>query len=150
MKRTVLAMSMSLLFAANACSTLPRPSGTKHLERGAAAERGTAPVHARRARVLATGPAVVEQVEAEGAGAVTLYLTDDPGIGDRVCPSASAEGASPLAVLGPGSRVTDLAVPDGRQLCVAVSDARTMNVTWRAEAATDTYRRALALALAVP
>jgi hypothetical protein len=148
MKRTVLAMS--LLFAANACSTLPRPPETKHLDRGGVAERGTAPVHAKRARVLATGPAVLEHVEAKGAGAVTLYLTDDPGIGDRVCPSASAEGASPLAVLGPGSLVTDLAVPDGRRLCVAASDARTMSVTWHTVAATETYRRALALALAAP
>lgn len=109
--------------------------------------RGTAPVRAKRARALVSGPALIKHLETDGEGIVTLYLTDDPGIGDRTCPSPAGEGASALAVLEGSSRLTDLAVPQGKRVCAVVTDARSMNVTWHVETVTETTRRELALVL---
>jgi hypothetical protein len=114
------------------CSTLPR-----HAPRQVAGAelRGAAPVRAGRAKALVSGPALVRHLETDGAGVVTLYLSDDPGTGDRACPSARAENATPLAVLNGRSRLTDLLVPEGMRVCAAVSDAGAMRVSWHAQAA---------------
>ena len=63
-------------------------------------------MHPKQARALVSGPVVVQRLETEGDGAVTLYLADDPGIVDRACPSASAENAAPVAFLERESQVT--------------------------------------------
>jgi hypothetical protein len=99
--------------------------------------RGAAPVHPRRARALLSGPALVKHLDTEGDGAVTLYLTDDPGIADRACPSARAEDVEPVAVLQRVSRLTDIAVPAGKRICAAATDAHTMTVSWHARSAVD-------------
>ena len=66
----------------------------------------------------------------EGGGAA-LYLADDPGIADRACPSAGAEGASAIAVLADQSRLTNLTVPAGKRMCATTEDP-TMRVAWHA------------------
>src|SRR5438552_15269581 len=124
MKMIILALSM--MTTAAACSTMPKPE-MRHASAADTDLRGLAPVHARRARALVSGPALVKHLETDGQGAVTLYLTDDPGIGDRNCPCAAAESESPIAVLTRGSRVTDLVVPSGKRICASVK-AGSMNV----------------------
>ena len=116
------------------CSTMPKQEA-RHVE--SAELRGATPVRAGRAKALVSGPALVRDLATDGAGAVTLYLTDDPGIGDRACPGAAAEGATPIAVLGGESRLTDLLVPEGKRVCAGVSEARAMRVVWRAQVAGD-------------
>jgi hypothetical protein len=113
------------------CSAMPKHE-LRHID--AAEVRGTAAVHPGRARALVSGPAVVRHFEADGAGKVTLYLADDPGIRDRVCPSAAAENATPIAVLDGSSQLTDLVVPKGQRVCAAVSGARAAEVAWHARA----------------
>jgi hypothetical protein len=109
--------------------------------------RGAAPIHPKRARALLSGPALVEHLDTEGDGAVTLYLTDDPGIGDRACPSAFAEDSPAVAVLQRQSRLTDINVPTGKRICASVSDAHTMTVSWHARSAADPPNAAFDLAL---
>ena len=62
---------------------------------------------------------------------MALYLADDPGIADRACPSAGAEGASAIAVLADQSRLTNLTVPAGKRMCATTEDP-TMRVAWHA------------------
>jgi hypothetical protein len=148
MKTIVLATSMFV--SVFGCSTLPRQQARHVVAARADSQaemRGSAPVRAKRAKALLSGPALIKHLETDGEGVVTLYLMDDPGIGDRSCPSAAGEDASAIAVLERSSRLTDLAVPEGKRVCAAVTDAHSMNVTWHAEAVTETYRRELALAL---
>ena len=92
MKTIVLATSM---FAATlGCSAMtaqqPRHVATAGAD-SRAEMRGATPVRGRRAKALLSGPAVIKHLETDGRGVVTLYLTDDPGTGDRACPSAGAE-----------------------------------------------------------
>jgi hypothetical protein len=148
MKTIILATSMFV--SAFGCSTLPRQEVHHVATLGAESSpemRGAGPVRAKRAKALLSGPAMIKHLETDGEGVVTLYLTDDPGIGDRACPSAAGEDASAVAVLGQRSRVTDLVVPEGKRICAVVTGGRSMNVTWHAEAVTETYRKALELAL---
>ena len=144
MKTIVLATSM--LATALGCSTLPRHE-IRHVTAAGADVRGETPVRARRPKVIVSGPVMVKHLETDGDGVVTLYLTDDPGIGDRACPSAGAEGVAPLAVLGRQSRITDLSVPEGKRVCATVADAHTMNVSWHAQTAGDGADRPRDLAL---
>ena len=132
MKTIVLAMS---LFA-GACSTLPRQE-TRHVGSTGADLRGDLSVHARRAKALVSGPAVIQHLDTTGEGTLTLYLTDDPGIGDRGCTSAAAEQSTPVAILTQQSRITDLFVPGGKRVCAALEGARSKNVAWHARAAWD-------------
>ena len=132
--------------AVTGCSTVPKQS-VLHAGRWGVELRGGGPVHAKRARALLSGPALVKHLDTEGEGAVTLYLTDDPGIGDRACPGAPAEDSSPVAVLQRGSRLTDLVVPAGKRICASVSDARTMTVSWHARSAVDPPGNSFDLAL---
>jgi putative ABC transport system permease protein len=83
------------------------------------------------AKALVSGPALIRHLETEGGGAVAFYLADDPGIEDRVCPSAGAEGASAIAVLADRSRLTNLTVPAGKRMCATTEDP-TMRVAWHA------------------
>jgi hypothetical protein len=136
MKRIVLAMSM--VAAAAGCSTMSPRREARHVGSAGQALRGSTPLHLRRARALVSGPVVVEHLDSDGDGAVALYLADDPGIGDRACPSAAAENVEPLAVLGRQSHVTDVVVPQGKRICAATMDAHAMNVAWRARAADET------------
>jgi hypothetical protein len=139
--------ALSLVAAAlTGCSTISKGpalhAGNLGLEM-----RGAAPVHPRRARALVSGPVLVKHLDTEGDGAVTLYLTDDPGIGDRACPSAGAEDAQAVAVLQRQSRLTDISVPAGKRICAAATDAHTMTVSWHARSAVDPPPASFDLAL---
>jgi hypothetical protein len=138
---------MSVFVSSVACSALPRGEA-RHAGSAGADIRGDATVRAARARALVSGPAVVKHLETVGDGTVTLYLTDDPGIGDRACPPASAENSSPVAVLTKQSQVTDLLIPNGKRVCAAVDDAQRMSVTFHARAIDREQGIELALARA--
>jgi hypothetical protein len=129
MKTIVLATS--LLATAAGCSTLPRQE-IRNVTAAGIDIRGETPVHGRRSKAIVSGPVRVEHLSTSGGGVVSLYLADDPGIGDRLCPSAGAEQAAPVAVLGPGSRVTDIAVPEGQRVCATVAEAPATRVSWQA------------------
>jgi hypothetical protein len=133
MNRLVLAMAM--LGVVGGCSTVQRKQEARHPGSAGLDLRGTVPLHARRAKALVSGPALVQHLETEGDGTVALYLADDPGIGDRACPSATAENVEPLAVLGGRSRVTDVSVPAGKRICASTMDARPASVAWHARPA---------------
>jgi hypothetical protein len=135
MNKLIFALSM-VAAAASGCSTMPK-QGARYAGSLGGELRGAAPVHPRRARALVSGPVLVKHLETDGDGVVTLYLADDPGIGDRACPSAPAENAAPIAVLARDSRITDLAVPAGKRICAAVSDTHTMTVIWHARSTDD-------------
>jgi len=135
MNRIVLAMSM--LAAAAGCSTMSPTRQMRHAGNAGLGLRGAAPLHPGRAKALVSGPAIVQHLETDGDGTVALYLTDDPGIGDRACPSATAENVSPLAILGGRSRVTDVSVPGGKRICAAAVDTRSARVEWHAQAASE-------------
>ena len=138
-----IALAFSLLAAAG-CSTLPHGTisrvGPNESER-----HGTTSVRAGRAKALVSGPALIRHLETEGGGPVALYLTDDPGIGDRACPSAGVEGVSPVAILADQSRLTNLTVPAGKRMC-AGTEAPSIRVAWHAHAG-DLPARALDVAL---
>ena len=142
MKMLILALSM---MSAAACSTMTKPQ-TRHASAADSDLRGRAPLHARQPRALVSGPALVKHLETDGQGAVTLYLSDDPGIGDRNCPCAAAESESPIAVLTRGSRVTDLVVPSGKRICASVK-AGAMNVAWHAQFPAERPRATVELAM---
>jgi hypothetical protein len=144
MRKLIFALSMVAAVSAG-CSNVSRER-VRYAGNAGAEIRGAAPVHPRRAKALVSGPAVVEHLETQGEGAVTLYLADDPGIGDRVCPSAPAENAAPVAVLERESRLIDLVVPAGKRVC-ASSAAHTMTVTWHARATGDVQKASFDLAL---
>jgi hypothetical protein len=136
MNRIILAVSM--LVAAAGCGAAAPGRNARHAGNAVLDARGSTPVHFHRARALISGPALVEHLETEGDGTVALYLADDPGVRDRACPSADAENAAPLAVLGRQSRVTDVVVPQGKRICAAVMDTHAMNVAWKARGADET------------
>src|SRR5215471_14822779 len=96
MKTIVLATS--ILTSTIGCATLPRHE-VRHVTAAGADIRGETPVRARRPKAIVSGPVMIKHLDTEGGGVVTVYLTDDPGIGDHACPSADAEGVSALAVL---------------------------------------------------
>lgn len=147
MKTIVLAISM--LAGAAGCSATLAKNGTRHAASTATDLRGGAAVRATRARALLSGPAIVKHLETAGEGTLTLYLTDDPGVRDRACPSVDAEQSAPVAILKGASRITELTVPRGKRVCATLeTDARTMdvNVTWHALRVDDTDS-ALRLAL---
>jgi hypothetical protein len=146
MNKMIFALSMVAIAVAG-CSTISRQEA-RHAGNLGVESRGAAPVHPRRARALVSGPAVVKHLETEGDGAVTLYLADDPGIGDRRCPSALAEETAPIAVLQRASRVTDLEVPAGKRICAAATETHTMTVSWHARAGSETQTSGFDLALA--
>ena len=127
MKTIALAFS---LFATVGCSTLPHGTISR-AGRDQSERHGTTAVHAGQAKALVSGPALIRHLETEGDGAVGFYLADDPGIADRVCPSASAEGASAIAILADQSRLTNLTVPAGKRVCATTYDS-TMRVAWHA------------------
>jgi hypothetical protein len=127
--KTTIALAFSLLAAAG-CSTLPH-GPTARAGRNTSERHGTTPVHAGRAKALVSGPALIRHLETEGRGSVALYLADDPGIADRACPSAGAEGASAVAVLADQSRLTNLTVPAGKRMCAATQGPST-RVAWHA------------------
>jgi len=110
---------------------------TRHAGNARLDARGTTRLNARRAKALVSGPAVVQHLETDGDGTVALYLADDAGIGDRACPSAATENVAPLAILGGRSRVTDVAVPEGKRICAAAVDAQPAGVSWHARAASE-------------
>jgi len=139
----IIALAFALLAAAG-CSTLPRPTAGL-VARSSSELHGSAPVRAGRAKALVRGPALIRHLEIEGDGAVALYLADDPGIGDRSCPSAGAEGASPFALLGRESRLTNVTVPGGKRVCAA-TEASLLRVAWHAQTG-DLPRRSLDVAL---
>ena len=112
-------LATSLLLTGVGCSTLPRPKVTQP---GALDVRGAA---------LASGPAIVH-ISTGGDGSATLYLADDAGGGSTVCPSATAEHATPLRVLDGESHVSDIPVPGGKRICAAF-DSPAMSMTWLAE-----------------
>jgi hypothetical protein len=112
-------LATSLLLTGVGCSTLPRPEVTQP---GALDVRGAA---------LASGPAIVH-ISTGGDGSATLYLADDAGDGSTVCPSATAEHATPIRVLDGESHVSDIPVPSGKRICAAV-DSPAMSMTWLAE-----------------
>ena len=138
-----IALAFALLATAG-CSTLPRPTAG-HVAKNQSELHGSAAVRAGRARALVSGPALIRHLEIDGDGAVALYLTDDPGIGDRACPSAGAEGASPFALLASDSRVTDVTVPAGKRVCAA-TERSSSRVAWHAHSG-ETRERALDIAL---
>ena len=121
-----IALAFSLL-ATVGCSTLPHGTISR-VDRDQSERHGTTAVHAGRAKALVSGPALIRHLETEGGGAVALYLADDPGIADRACPSAGAEGASAVAVLADQSRLTNLTVPAGSE---CASRPRTRRCGWR-------------------
>src|SRR5947207_795726 len=92
MKITMLMLSILTTATAPACFAMPTPN-VRHAAKANADVRGLARVHLRQGRVLVSGPAIVRHLETEGAGMMMLYLTDDPGIGDRGCPGSAAEAA---------------------------------------------------------
>jgi hypothetical protein len=146
MRKLIFALSMVAAVSAG-CSSVSR-GGLRYAGNVGAEIRGAAPVHPRRAKALVSGPAVVKHLETEGDGAVTLYLADDPGIADRSCPSALADGATPVAVLQRASRVTDLDVPAGKRICAAATETHTMTVSWHARAGGETQISGFDVALA--
>jgi hypothetical protein len=122
MNRKTITLAMSLFlsgFGGLGCSTLPRPAVTEPglLDVGGA--------------VLASGPAIV-QITTGGDGSAALYLVDDSGDHNAVCPSARAEQATPLRILDGDSRVSDLPVPGGKRVCAAF-DSPAIRMTWLAE-----------------
>jgi hypothetical protein len=135
MNKMIFALSM-VAAAAVGCSTMPRQQA-QHAGTLGAESRGASSVHPKRARAPVSGPVVVQHLETEGDGAVTLYLADDPGIADRTCPSAPAENEAPVAFLERKSRLTDLVVPAGKRVCAAASATHTMTVTWHARTTGD-------------
>jgi hypothetical protein len=145
MIKMVFALSM-VAAAAAGCSTIPRQEA-RHAGKLGIESRGASSIHPRRARALVSGPVVVKHLETEGDGAVTLYLTDDPGIGDRACPSAPAEDEAPVALLERKSRLTDLVVPAGKRVCAVGSATHTMTVTWHARAMVAAPKESFELAL---
>jgi hypothetical protein len=148
-----IALASSLFALTLGCSALPRQEPRRPTATVASTHaemRGVASDRARRAKALLAGPALLKHLETEGDGVVTLYLADDPGIRDRACPSAASEDASPIAILGPQSRITDLAIPEGKRVCAFVTSARSMSLTWHAEEPAETLRRTLDLAFARP
>jgi hypothetical protein len=94
MNLKTISLATSVLFAGIGCSTLPRPEVTQP---GALDVRGAA---------LTSGPALVN-ISTGGDGTATLYLADDSGDGSTVCPSATAEHATPLRVLDGVSSSSD-------------------------------------------
>ena len=145
MNKMIFALSM-VAAAAAGCSTMPRQEA-RHAGNLGVQMRGASSVRPRRARALVSGPVLVQHLETEGDGAVTLYLADDPGIADRACPSAPAEDAAPLAVLERESRLTDLVVPAGKRICAAASATHTMTVSWHARTTSDAPKESFDLAL---
>jgi hypothetical protein len=141
-----MSFALSMVTAAAGCSTMPRQEA-QHAGNLVVQMRGASSVHPRRARALVSGPVVVQHLETEGDGAVTLYLADDPGIGDRACPSAPAENEAPVAFLERESRLTDLVVPAGKRVCAAASATHTMTVTWHARSTGDAPKESFDLAL---
>ena len=142
MKSIVVALS---LFSAVGCSTLAGQKEARHASRET---RGETPVRADAAYALASGPAVIQHLDTDGEGMLTLYLTDDPGTGDRGCPRATAEQATAVAVVGGHALVTDLAIPAGKRMCAAVSEDGHMHVAWHAHAVEDLLSRGFNLAAA--
>ena len=125
MKTIVLAISM--LAGAAGCSTTLAKTQDAPCGFGRERSRGGAAVRSTQARALLSGPAIVKHLETAGEGTLTLYLTDDPGIRDRACPSVDAEQSTPVAILKSASRITELTVPSGKRVCAAVGmDARKM------------------------
>jgi hypothetical protein len=145
MNKMIFALSM-VAAAGVGCSTLPRQEA-RHAGNVGVESRGASAVHPKRARALVSGPVVVQHLETEGDGAVTLYLADDPGIVDRACPSAPAENAAPVAFLERTSRLTDLVVPAGKRICAAASATHTMTVSWHARSTVDAPKESFDLAL---
>jgi hypothetical protein len=121
-------LATSLLLTGVGCSTLPRPEVTQP---GALDVRGAA---------LASGPAIVH-ISTGGDGSATLYLADDAGDSSTVCPSATAEHATPIRVLDGESHVSDIPVPSGKRICAAV-DSPALSMTWLAEQYTSGDRDA--------
>ena len=126
MNHNTITLAMSLFLAGAGCTTLPRPSVAQPglLDVGGAA--------------LASGPAIVH-ISTGGDGSATLYLADDGGDGSTICPSAKADQATPLRILGGESHVSDLPVPGGKRLC-AVFDSPAISMTWLVEAYTPVTR----------
>ena len=145
MNKMIFALSM-VVAAGAGCSTMPRQEARDVASLGAEM-RGASSVHPKRARSLVSGPVVVQHLETDGDGAVTLYLADDPGIADRACPSAPAEDEAPIAFLERTSRLTDLVVPAGKRICAAASATHRMTVTWHACATVDAPKESFDLAL---
>ena len=131
MKITMLMLSILTTATAPACFAMPTPN-VRHAAKANADVRGLARVHLRQGRVLVSGPAIVRHLETEGAGMMMLYLTDDPGIGDRGCPGAAAEASPLVAALRGQSRIADLRVPAGKRICASVEDGKSMRVAWHA------------------
>jgi len=129
MKTIALAFSLFATVAAG-CSTLPHGTISR-AGRNEAERHGTTAVHSGQAKALVSGPALIRHLEIDGDGGAALYLADDPGIGDRVCPSARAEKAPAIALLGDRSRLTNLTVPAGKRVC-ATTAAATVHVAWHA------------------
>ena len=124
-----IALAFALLAAAG-CSTLTRAtSGT--VGRNRSERHGTTPVYVGVAKTLVRGPALIRHLEIEGDGPLALYLADDAGVADRVCPSARAERAPAIAVLAANSRLTNLTVPAGKRVCATTEGAPTQ-VAWHA------------------
>jgi hypothetical protein len=146
MNKVNFTLSMVATVAALGCSTMPRQEA-RHAGTLGVQMRGASSVHPKRARALVSGPAVVQHLETEGDGAVTLYLADDPGIADRACPSAPAENEAPVAVLERESRLTDLVVPAGKRICAAATATHTMTVSWHARTTSDAPTESFDLAL---
>jgi hypothetical protein len=132
MKITMLMLSiLTTATATAACFALPTLN-VRHAAKANADVRGLARVHLRQGRVLVSGPAIVRHLETEGDGVMMLYLTDDPGIGDRGCPGAAAEASPLVAALRGQSRIADLRVPAGKRICASVEDGKSMRVAWHA------------------
>jgi len=129
MKTIALAFSLLATVAAG-CSTLPHGTVSR-AGRNQTERHGTTAVHSGRAKALVSGPALIRHLEIDGDGGVALYLADDPGIADRACPSARAEKAPAIALLGDQSRLTNLTVPAGKRVC-ATTEAAAVNVVWHA------------------
>jgi hypothetical protein len=125
-----IALAFSLFAATAGCSTLPHATSAT-VARNRAERHGATPVYVGVAKTLVRGPALIRHLEIEGDGPLALYLADDPGVADRVCSSASAEGAAAIAVLAANSRLTNLTVPDGKRICATTEGAPT-RVAWHA------------------
>jgi hypothetical protein len=141
------AIALSLLSAVG-CSTLAGQTEVRHASHRARETRGAAPVSPDAAYALASGPAVIQHLNTDGQGQLTLYLTDDPGTGYRGCPGASAEDATPVAVLGGHDLITDLGIPAGKRMCAAVNEDGPMHVAWHAQAVEDRLSGGFELATA--
>jgi hypothetical protein len=145
MNKVIFTLSL-VAVAAVGCSTMPRQEA-RHAGNLGVESRGASSVHPKRSRALVSGPVVVQHLETEGDGAVTLYLADDPGIADRACPSAGGENEAPIAFLERTSRITDLVVPSGKRVCATASATHTMTVTWHARPVIDAPKETFDLAL---